>query len=88
VGYFEIRLAIVREKIAGLESAEKKRLKTAVQTAVESLVSSGAIHRHNLYGQFNLLEQLARDLSFVTLALTKRIFRGRGMAMPRFSWPT
>jgi hypothetical protein len=59
--YTEIQLASLRGKICTLETAEKKRQKVLIQSAVEKLVASGAIHRHNIYGQFNVLEQLARD---------------------------
>ena len=71
----QIRLAILRDKISAFESAESKRQKVLIQSAVEKLVKSGAINRHNPYAEFNVLEQLARDPSLVTLALTKKIFR-------------
>ena len=58
-----------------VELVRVKRQRTFIQTAVERLVKSGAIHPGNRYGQFNVLEQLARDPSLVTLALTKRIYR-------------
>lgn len=72
-----IRLCIMREKIAGLESAEHKRQRTLIQSAVEKLVATGAVHVGDHLGQFRVLEQLARDPSLVTLALTKKIFRAR-----------
>jgi hypothetical protein len=65
-----IRLRIAREKISALETAEKKRQRTLIESTGERLVKPG-----NLYGQFNLLEQLARDPALVTLALAKKIFR-------------
>ena len=52
----EILLAIFRERIATLESAKKERSKPNVETAVERLVATGAVHPGNLYGQFNVLE--------------------------------
>jgi len=70
-----IRLCIARERIAGLESADAKRQRTLIQSTVEKLIATGAVHPGNLYGQFNVLEQLVKDPSLCTLAITKKIFR-------------
>jgi len=43
-----------------------------IQSAAEKLITTGAIHRHNLYEQSNVLEQLARDPTSIPLALRKR----------------
>jgi hypothetical protein len=36
---------------------------------------TGAVHAGDHFGQFRVLEQFIKDPPFVTLALTKRIFR-------------
>jgi hypothetical protein len=45
-----------------------------IQTAVEKLVATGAVHPGDHFGQFRILEQLVKDPALDTLALTKRIF--------------
>jgi hypothetical protein len=70
-----IRLYIARERISALETAEHKRQRKLIQSAVEKLVATGAVHPGNLYGQFNVLEQLVKDPALCTLAITKKIFR-------------
>lgn len=70
-----IQLAILRQQIHAHETAEKKRQRTLIQSAVEKLVATGAVHAGDHFGQFRMLEQLVKDPSLVTLALTKRIYR-------------
>jgi rhamnose utilization protein RhaD (predicted bifunctional aldolase and dehydrogenase) len=78
----KIRLAIVQDKITAHETAEARRQKVLIQSAVKKMVATGAVHAGDHYGQFRMLEQLARDPSLVTLALTKKIFRAEPAAVP------
>lgn len=70
----EIRLAIVNDKIAAHERAEARQLKAVVQSAVQQMVKSGAIHRYDHSAQLDMAGQLISDSSLIPLALTPRIF--------------
>jgi len=75
----QIRLALSRERVMAMQTAENRRQKVLVQTAVKKLVANGAIHPADHYGQFRVLEQLVSDPALCTLALAKKVFRaGRG----------
>jgi len=64
-----------RQQIAALETAEAKRQKVLIQSAVERLVATVAVHAGDHFGQFRVLEQLVKDPSLCSLALMKRVFR-------------
>ncbi|MGB7747605.1 MAG: hypothetical protein WBN75_09995 [Verrucomicrobiia bacterium] len=72
----KIRLAIVHDKIAAHETAEARRQRILIQTAVERMVKSGALRPDDHAGQFDMTAQLLSDPSgLIPLALTKTIFR-------------
>ena len=72
----QIRLAIVQDKITVLETAEARRQRVLVQTAVEKLVKADALRPDDHAGQFDMTAQLLSDpAGLIPLALTKRIFR-------------
>jgi rhamnose utilization protein RhaD (predicted bifunctional aldolase and dehydrogenase) len=72
----KIRLAIVREKLDAHETAEARRQRVLVQTAVERMVKAGALRPDDHAGQFDMTAQLLSDPSgLIPLALTKKIFR-------------
>jgi hypothetical protein len=73
----QIRLCIVREKLSAMETAENKRQRIFVQTAVEKLVTAGAIHANDHAAQFDLTAQFLSDPALIPLALTKRIYRAQ-----------
>jgi hypothetical protein len=78
-----IQLAILRQQITVLETAEAKRQRILIQTAVERLVTSGVIHADDHAGQFDLTEQFIKDPSgLIPLALRTKIFRA-GSAVNR-----
>jgi hypothetical protein len=62
--------AILCDKIAVLESAEARRQRILIQTAVKRMVKSG-----DYAGEFTLTAQFIADPALIPLALTKRIFR-------------
>jgi hypothetical protein len=69
----EIRLAIVRERIAALETAEARRQKHLIQTAVKRVVKSG-----DYAGEFAMTEQFIADPTLISLATAKRCYRAGG----------
>jgi hypothetical protein len=71
----QTRLAVVREKLAALETAEAKRLKTTVQTAVEQMVKTGLIRADDHATQFDFTELFLADSSLIPLVFQRRIFR-------------
>jgi rhamnose utilization protein RhaD (predicted bifunctional aldolase and dehydrogenase) len=72
----QIWLAIVQDKITVLETAEARRQRVLVQTAVEQMVKAGALQPDDHAGQFRMTEQFIKDPSvLIPLALTKRIYR-------------
>lgn len=73
----KVQLAIVEDKIIQRETAAARRQRILIQTAVERMVKSGAIHPADHFGQFRMTEQLIENPSLVPLALTKTIFRAR-----------
>jgi hypothetical protein len=67
---------VVREKLSALKTAEARRQRILIQTAVERMVKAGAIRADDHAGQVDMTAQLLNDPSgLIPLALTKRIFR-------------
>jgi rhamnose utilization protein RhaD (predicted bifunctional aldolase and dehydrogenase) len=73
----QVRLAVIQDKIAVLESAEARRQRVLVQTAIEQMVKSGALRPDDHAGQFDLTAQFLSDPALITLALQRRVFRAR-----------
>jgi hypothetical protein len=71
----QVRLAIVQDKITVLETAEARRQRVLVQTAVQKLIANGAVHPADNAGQFDLTRQFIADPSLIPLALQRRIHR-------------
>jgi hypothetical protein len=78
----QIRLAVITEKLVAAETAEAKRQRALVESAIKRMVKDGAIHPGDYAGEFTLTAQFIKDPSgLIPLALTKRIYRA-GPARP------
>jgi hypothetical protein len=71
----QVRLDFLNEKIASHEKAEARHQRVLVQTAVERMVKSGAIHPADHFGQFRMTEQFIENPALIPLALMKTAFR-------------
>ena len=78
----QVRLDIINEKIVMRETAEARRQRILIQTAVERMVKSGAIHPTDHFGKFSMTEQFIKNPSLIPLALTRTIFRARPAMNP------
>jgi len=70
-----IRLVIAREKISALETAEAKRQRALVESAVKKLVATRTVHPADHLGQFRMTEQFIKDPALIPLALSNKVFR-------------
>jgi hypothetical protein len=73
----QIRLAVVTEKLLAAETAEAKRQRALVESAIKRMVKNGAIRSGDYAGEFTLTAQFIADPTLIPLALTKTIFRAR-----------